>query len=312
MLNKHMMTENLKTVLPPIQYMIDKKAENVDWNENDPSASGYIANRPFYTGDPVESVLVEEASFSGTEADVPGTIYPVIEGQEYTVILDGTEYTTTGYIGYYSNCALGNYTLNGINQGDDVPFLILSSSDDGGTAHVKTTSDGDHTIKVFIREIPIHKIDEKYLPDLPEPVYIKAVTTAGDGAAYTATVDGITALEAGISFTMIPHTASTSKTATLNVNGLGAKMLRRPLSANNSTTVANNADNWLYASKPVEVMYNGTYWIVTSMPRPNGPDIYGTVAGTSVGYDNATSGMTATTVQAAIDELYALITQLNS
>lgn len=31
--------------------MIDKKAENIDWEENDPSASGYIKNRPFYTDD---------------------------------------------------------------------------------------------------------------------------------------------------------------------------------------------------------------------------------------------------------------------
>lgn len=120
-------------------------------------------------------------------------------------------------------------------------------------------------------------------------VYTEAVTTAGTGAAYTATVDGITALEAGISFTMIPHTASTSKTATLNVNGLGAKMLRRPLSTNNTTTVANTTESWMYANKPVEVMYNGTYWIVTSMPRPNGPDIYGTVPVSAGGVPSATT-----------------------
>ena len=118
------------------------------------------------------------------------------------------------------------------------------------------------------------------------------ITTAGDGAAYTATVPHITALTAGVKFTMIPHTASTSKTATLNVNGLGAKQLRRPISSNNTTTVANTADNWLYASRPVEVMYNGTYWVVTSMARPNGPDIYGAVA-----IENGGTG--ATTAEAA-------------
>lgn len=122
-----------------------------------------------------------------------------------------------------------------------------------------------------------------------EHLFDRGVTTEGDGAAYTATVDGITTLEAGISFTMIPHTASTSKTATLNVNGLGAKMLRRPLSTNNTTTVANATDNWMYANKPVEVMYNGTYWIVTSMPRPNGPDIYGTVPVSAGGVPSATT-----------------------
>ena len=104
------------------------------------------------------------------------------------------------------------------------------------------------------------------------------VTTSGDGAAYTATVSNITALTAGVSFTMIPHTASTSTTATLNVNGLGAKTLRRPLSANNTTAVAPTETSWLTANKPVRVMYNGTYWLVMDMARPYGPDLYGRVA----------------------------------
>lgn len=104
------------------------------------------------------------------------------------------------------------------------------------------------------------------------------VTTAGDGAAYTATVSGITSLTKGASFTMIPHTASTSATATLNVNGLGAKRLRRPISANNTTSVAPTTTSWLTANKPVRVMYNGTYWLVMDMVRPYGPDLYGTVS----------------------------------
>ena len=118
------------------------------------------------------------------------------------------------------------------------------------------------------------------------------ITTAGDGAAYTATAPHITALTAGVNFVMVPHTASTSQTATLNVNGLGAKQLRRPLSSNNATTVANSVTNWLYAGKPVRVMYNGSFWIVMDMPRPNAPDLYGTVA-----IENGGTG--ATTAEAA-------------
>lgn len=133
------------------------------------------------------------------------------------------------------------------------------------------------------------QLDAKWLPNHTHTIGPAPITTEGTGAAYTATVDGITALETGLSFTMIPHTASTSATATLNVNGLGAKMLRRPLSANNATTVANSTASWLYANKPVEVMYNGTYWIVTSMPRPNGPDIYGTVPVANGGVPSATT-----------------------
>ena len=121
---------------------------------------------------------------------------------------------------------------------------------------------------------------------------LEVVTTAGTGAAYTATVPSIASLTAGVSFIMNPHTASTSVSATLNVNGLGAKNLRRPISSNNVSTVAPSADNWLTASKPVTVMYNGTHWIVTDMARPNGPDIYGTVA-------LANGGTGASTAEAA-------------
>lgn len=191
------------------------------------------------------------------------------------------------------------------------PTCILASSTENSEKHFKLMVDDSGAIKVGeVGQDDASAIEISTKGH--EHIYTKAVTTEGDGAAYTATVTGITELTAGINFTMIPHTTSTSKTATLNVNGLGAKQLRRPVSANNSTTVGNSTESWLYANKPVELMYNGTYWVVTSMPRPNGQDIYGSVAGTSVSYDNTTSGMTATTMQAAIDELYTLIHQLLS
>lgn len=101
--------------------------------------------------------------------------------------------------------------------------------------------------------------------------------TGGTGSAYTATVSGIESMEAGISFVMIPHTASTSQTATLNVNGLGKKTLRRPLSGSNSATTAPDTTNWLTANKPIRVTYDGTYW-VADMPKPDVADLYGEVA----------------------------------
>lgn len=108
-------------------------------------------------------------------------------------------------------------------------------------------------------------------------VHTKGVTTEGTGAAYTATVDGITALEAGISFTMIPHVTTTSLTPTLNVNGLGAKKLRRPISSNTGITYDNTASNWLFGDKPIQVTYDGTYWVVTSLTRPDAGDLIGKV-----------------------------------
>ena len=105
---------------------------------------------------------------------------------------------------------------------------------------------------------------------------VDIVTTAGTGAAYTATVPGITALKAGLMLTLIPHVTSTSKTCTLNLNSLGAKSIRRRLTNSTVSTVASSSDNWIYKNKPIRVTYDGTYWIA-DMDRPNAADIYGTM-----------------------------------
>lgn len=125
----------------------------------------------------------------------------------------------------------------------------------------------------------------------------KGVTTAGTGAAYTATVDGITALATGVAFLMIPHVVSTVVNPTLNVNGLGAKNIRRRVSNSTVTTVAASSANWLGANKPVRVIFDGNYWIA-EFDRPNATDIYGTVA-------VANGGTGATTAAAALTNLGA-------
>ena len=102
------------------------------------------------------------------------------------------------------------------------------------------------------------------------------VLTSGSGSAYTATISGITTLTAGISFVMIPHTVSTTSSPTLNLNGLGAKNIRRRVSSGSSTTTDGGSSNWLSANSPVFVTYNGTFWI-TDLVTPNAVDITGTV-----------------------------------
>ena len=34
------------------------KIKNPDWNQNDETAPDYVKNRPFYTGDPVETEII--------------------------------------------------------------------------------------------------------------------------------------------------------------------------------------------------------------------------------------------------------------
>lgn len=104
----------------------------------------------------------------------------------------------------------------------------------------------------------------------------RAIKTEGSGEAYTAVVPGITALETGVSFLLVPHVTSTTKTPTLNVNGLGAKNLRQPLTMNTGATTTAALDTWLTAGKPVRVTYDGTLWEI-DIPRPSAASIYGTV-----------------------------------
>lgn len=102
------------------------------------------------------------------------------------------------------------------------------------------------------------------------------ITTAGTGAAYTATVSGITSLTAGVSFIMIPHTNSTTTTPTLNVNGLGAKGLRMRGSTATGTAMTASIAAWLASGRPVQVTYNGVYW-VSEVTRPAASDLSGTI-----------------------------------
>lgn len=133
-------------------------------------------------------------------------------------------------------------------------------------------------------------------------VRLKGTTTAGTGSAYTATVDGIDTLETGITFMMVPHVSSEIINPTLDVNGLGAKPIRRRVSGDTATTVTGSTENWISANKPIMVTYDGDYWAV-DFDRPNVNDLYGTLGSGKISYDNATSGLTSTNVKEAIDEV---------
>lgn len=111
----------------------------------------------------------------------------------------------------------------------------------------------------------------------------QSVTTAGTGAVYTATVEGITSLSAGVSFVMIPHVVSAASSPKLNVNSLGEKFIRRRVSGSTTTVYnAKNSDDWLAAGKPIRVTYDGTQWI-TDMYVPYAGDLMGTLAISSGG-----------------------------
>lgn len=133
-------------------------------------------------------------------------------------------------------------------------------------------------------------------------VRLKGTTTAGTGSAYTATVEGIDTLETGVTFMMVPHVSSEIVSPTLDVNGLGAKPIRRRISGDTATTVTGSTENWISANKPIMVTYDGDYWVV-DLDRPNANDLYGTLGSDKISYDNATSGLASTNIKEAIDEV---------
>lgn len=119
---------------------------------------------------------------------------------------------------------------------------------------------------------------------------IPIVTTSGDGSAYTATVDGISALTAGIKVTIIPHVTSTTTSPTFNVNSLGAKSIRMPITYNSSATSVGSVTSWIVKNVPITVEYDGTYWKTISCPRPSAQYLYGTVP-----VSNGGTGLTSVT-----------------
>lgn len=112
--------------------------------------------------------------------------------------------------------------------------------------------------------------------DLDAGIYTVTASST-DGVAYTVTVPGIDSLTAGASFIMIPNKTSASQEPTLNVNGLGAKKIRRRLNNLVTATSKGYSNTWISVNKPFSLIYDGTYWIVEGMAQPVGADIYGTV-----------------------------------
>lgn len=117
---------------------------------------------------------------------------------------------------------------------------------------------------------------------------VVGITSAGTGAAYTATVNAIETLSVGANFVMVPHVTSTTTEPTLNVNGLGAKNIRMRISSSSKSTIQLPSKDLLTNGKPVRLIYDGQYWIVDDIVQPNANSLYGTVPVASGGTGGTT------------------------
>ena len=154
-----------KAVLNALNAKLDKADAGSDWNQNDNTKPDYIKNRPFYTGDPVETVMLPETTItivSGGENLISSSLsYSFELGKTYVITFDGvdTEYTAYEVQGLvlvgdnFSSVAGGSGYVVMANNGS----IVLNTMD--------SSLDGSHTIAIKIYSQEIVKVDEKYLPE---------------------------------------------------------------------------------------------------------------------------------------------------
>lgn len=139
-----------------------------DWNQNDSTAADYVKNRPFYTGDPVEAVLVEEStvSFANNGDIYMGELestFSATVGETYKVSWDGTIYECT-CVEIHGDKTIGNLSIAGVGSDTGEPFFFFVVNGRGIMIGTTDTS-ASHTFSISKSSVEVVKIDEKYLPD---------------------------------------------------------------------------------------------------------------------------------------------------
>ncbi len=118
--------------------------------------------------------------------------------------------------------------------------------------------------------------EEEFIALLNGLAYYKTGGTTWD---YTVNIPGVTTLTPGTVARIIPHDVSSSPTPTLDVNGLGAKQIRRYRSdVGNSYLAVGGFDSAWIDMVPIELVYDGTYWIAAAMTKPYAGDLSGVVS----------------------------------
>ena len=140
-----------------------------DWNQNDSTAADYIKNRPFYEGDPVDTVLVEEStvSFSGDGGFYGGTIQSSFKaelGNTYKVFWDGSIYESL-CTPAYEDFMIGNASIIGVGTDTGEPFIMSIYKDtNNDTIEIITTDTSEsHTISISESSQLVVKIPAKFI-----------------------------------------------------------------------------------------------------------------------------------------------------
>ena len=138
-----------------------------DWSQNDETAPDYVKNRPFWTGDPAEAVIVEETTFESVDGiGMITSTHPLEVGTDYTITLDGTTYNCVAKLDEeFGTPYAGNV---GIVGGEDTgePFFIAPWDSETDLVIIINSDVAEHTVSVIGMVSKIYKVDKKYLPDI--------------------------------------------------------------------------------------------------------------------------------------------------
>ena len=137
-----------------------------DWNQNDDTQPDYVKNRPFYTGNPVETVLVEESVVTFTDEGglYQGqflTTFEATVGETYKVSWDGTVYECA-CVDFNNMLAIGNLSITGAGSDTGEPFFIVVYNGEEIRIATIDTSDS-HTFSISGEQALIVKIPAKYI-----------------------------------------------------------------------------------------------------------------------------------------------------
>ena len=144
-----------------------------DWNQNDDTKPDYVKNRPFYAGDPVETVFVEERTETFEDAGggeyiagFESTFRPT-DGDIYTVYWDGTVYECACVEDLDADdqpmYRIGNLSIFDSGSDTGEPFIFEIYNDGFISISTKDTS-ASHTFSISRILVEIVKIPTKYLP----------------------------------------------------------------------------------------------------------------------------------------------------
>lgn len=139
-----------------------------DWNQNDETQPDFVKNRPFYTGNTVETVLVEESTtaFSDEGGAYGGEVtstFSATVGNTYMVYWDGTVYESVCADYRAGLTAIGNLSIVGAGADTGEPFIIVPN---GSSIYIYTAdTSASHTFSIsgFVPEVV--KIPDKYISD---------------------------------------------------------------------------------------------------------------------------------------------------